>query len=551
MVDVAGDRALDQARQAFRAQDWQGAYDLVAATAGAASDADVEAVELLGEAAWWLGRIDECVVHRERAFAIRQRTGATRRAARLATLLYYDHCWQARRVVANGWLARAVRLLEDEPECPEHGYVLVLEAENAHGAGELDTAAEKAEAAAGIGRRHGDPDLEADALQCRARLLIAQGRPAEGLVLFDEAMLLAVEGKLGLFAQGKVYCSLISACEELADFQRAIEWTKVGASWAAPQLSPVFPGLCRVHQAEVLQRRGAWDEAEAEARRACDELCDVNRFNTGLAYYEIGEIRRRLGDLDGAEQAFRDATEYGSDPQPGLALLRLAQGRRDAAVSGIARAIADTGWNRLGRAKLLPAQVDIALDTGDLDTARAAAQELDAIATDYDTVGLRALAVESAGRVALAEGDHATAGRMLRQALHEWQALDLPYEVASTRVRLARACRLAGDEEGAVGSFDAAIAIFGRLGATADLAATRALRDGGAASRPGGLTAREAEVLRLVAAGHTNREIAGALHLSTKTVARHLSNIFTKTGVTSRAGATAYAFEHGIVGSRA
>jgi DNA-binding CsgD family transcriptional regulator len=546
----AGDSALEKGREAFARHDWQGAYDQLTVAAGDTS-ADAEAVELLAEAAWWLGRIDECIDLRERAFARREAEGPTRRAARIATFLYYDHCWQGRRAVAGGWLARARRLLEADPSCPEWGYLLVLEAEGAHSEGALSSAVEKANDAIGLGRKFADRDLEADALQCLGRLLIAQGRPAEGLALFDEAMLYASEGKLGLYTLGKVYCSLMSACEELADFQRATEWTQVGVAWATPHQSPVFPGLCRVHRAEMLQLKGEWVEAEAEAQRACDELCDVNRFNAGLAYYEIGEIRRRLGDLDAAERAFRLAEEYGHHPQPGLALLRLAQGNRSGASAGIARALAEQEWNRLGRAKLLPAQVEIAGAVRDVALAQASAHELHEIAAEYGTTGLRAAALGAEGRVSLAEGDHSRACGVLRRALHDWQALDLPYEIATTRVMLAQASRGAGDEEGAQRSFEAAIAVFERLGALADLEATRAMRDPADAGLPCGLTAREAEVLRLVAAGHTNKDIAQRLYLAEKTVARHMSNIFAKTGVSSRAAATAFAFERGIVGSPA
>ena len=544
----ADEGALEKGRDAFARHDWQAAYDELVgpvADAGAAP----EAIELLAEAAWWLGRLDECIELRERAFAHREAEGPTRRAARIATFLYYDHCWQGRRAVAGGWLARARRLLEAEPPCPEWGFLLVLEAEGAHSEGALSSAVEKADEAIALGRKFADRDLEADALQCLGRLLIAQGRPAEGLALFDEAMLYASEAKLGLYTLGKVYCSLISACEELADFQRAAEWAQVGVDWATPHQSPVFPGLCRVHRAEMLQLKGEWVEAEAEAQRACDELCDVNRFNAGLAYYEIGEIRRRLGDLNAAERAFRLAEEYGHHPQPGLALLRLAQGNRSGASAGIARALAEQEWNRLGRAKLLPAQVEIACAVDDLDLARASAQELRGIAAEYGTTGLRAATLGAEGRVSLADGDPLTACGVLRRALHDWQALDVPYEIATTRVLLARASRDAGDEEGAQRSFEAAIAVFERLGALADLEATRAARHPAGADLPCGLTAREAEVLRLVAAGHTNKDIAQRLYLAEKTVARHVSNIFAKIGVSSRAAATAFAFERGIVDS--
>ena len=516
--------------------------------AGVAASADPIALDVLADAAWWVSRIDECIAARERAYAAFEADAQRVQAARQAILLYDHHIWQARPAVARGWLQRARRIVAEEPEGAEHGGLLVREAEATHSEGRLDEAIELAERALALGRSLHDPNLEGDALQAIGRMLIDTGKPREGLSYYDEAMLLATGGKLKPFETGKIYCSLISACEELSDYQRAAEWTEFGARWSEGHPAAVFPGLCRVHRAEMLQRRGAWVEAEEEARRAYAELCDVNVFNASIAYYEIGEIRRRLGDIAGADEAFRRADELGRQPQPGLALLRLAQGKTEAATTGIARAVSEESWNRLSRAKLLPAQVEIAVAVGDVDLARAATGELDTIAREYDSPGLRAAATLAQGRVELAGDDPSSACATLRRALHEWQALNLPYEVASTRVLMGLACRRAGDEDAAVSSFDAGRAIFERLGADRDVARVRELR-GTAPLLPEGLTAREVEVLRLVAAGHTNREVAEQLFVAEKTVARHLSNIFAKIGVSSRSGATAYAFEHGIVGS--
>jgi len=542
---TAGNPKVERARAALARHDWPAVYALLTAAEAPEPD-DAAALEALADAAWWLSKLDECIAARERAYSRFDADGDARGAARMAIHLYSNQTFKGRSAVAGGWLQRARRLLDGLPESIEHGTLLIHEAEVANSVGDLELALEKAERAVEIGRRLQDLDLEADGLQCSGRLLIALGRPADGLALFDEAMLSAVEGRLGPFATGKVYCSLISACDELGDFQRAAEWTEVGRQWAENHPFAVFPGLCRVHRAEVLRLRGDWAEAEEEARRAYAELCDVNVFNAGAAFYEIGEIRRRLGDFDAAEEAYRRADELGREPQPGFAFLRLAQGKIDAAASSISTALAELTWDRLARAKLLPAQVEIAVAGGNLPAARVAADELEEIARAYGTPWLRAVADLARGRLDLIAGNSEAASGALRRALHHWQALDLPYEVASTRVLLGSACRSVGDEESAAASFDAAAAIFERLGAEADATRARGQREGKAVL-PDRLTAREAEVLCLVSSGRTNKEVAAELFLSEKTVARHLSNIFCKIGVSTRAGATAYAFEHDLV----
>jgi DNA-binding CsgD family transcriptional regulator len=545
---TAGNPLVERARAALARYDWAAVYAMLTAAEGPQPD-DTAALETLADAAWWLSKLDECIAARERAYSRFDAEGDVRGAARTAIHLYSDHTFKGRSAVAGGWLQRARRLLDGLPECVEHGMLLVHEAEVANSVGDLELALDKAERAVEIGRRLHDLDLEADGLQCSGRLLISLGRPADGLALFDEAMLSAVEGRLGPFATGKVYCSLISACDELGDFQRAAEWTEVGGEWAENHPFAVFPGLCRVHRAEVLTLKGEWAQAEEEARRAYTELCDVNVFNAGSAFYEIGEIRRRLGDFDAADEAYRRADELGRVPQPGCAFLRLAQGRIDAAMSSISTALAEVTWDRLARAKLLPAKVEIAVAAGKLPAAGAAADELEEIADAYATPWLRAVADLARGRLDLIVGNPEAASGALRRALHHWQTLDIPYEVASTRVLLGSASRSVGDEEGAAASFDAAAAIFERLGADADAARARGLRER-KTELPDGLTAREAEVLCLVSSGRTNKEVAAELFVSEKTVARHLSNIFCKIGVSTRAGATAYAFERNLVPRR-
>jgi DNA-binding NarL/FixJ family response regulator len=439
-------------------------------------------------------------------------------------------------------MSRANRLLADEAEGAEHGYPLFLETARLMGC-DLEAAAASATRMQELGRRFGDETLVALGVLFEGRALIKQARVAEGLGLLDEAMLAALSDDLKPMWTGAIYCGLLDACHELVDLRRAHEWTEATRRWCSPlPLASLYPGICRVHWAEVLLQRGAWDEAESEALAACEDLVEIDRFAVADGYYGIGEIRRRRGDLAGAEEAYSRAHEAGRDPQPGLALLRLAQGRPDVAVSSIASAIACTSDNRLERAPLRAAQVTIALAAGDLDLADASATEVTETAETFDSTGLRAEAHRCRGAVALARDEPVVALAALRASCTIWHELGVPYEAARTAVLLADAYDALDDHDGATRERAAARDCFEQLGAAADL---RAL-DGEA--RPSfGLTPRELEVLRLVAEGLRNRDIATTLFLSEKTVARHVSNIFTKLGVPSRAAATSFAYEHGLV----
>lgn len=537
--------SIIEAREAHARQDWQGCFELTGA-AEPSRDLAIEAerLDLLADAAWWLGRLDDCVDARERAYLLYDELDERRRAGQCAVWLYEHHCFRASPAIAGGWLRRARRALGAEEDCPEFGALLLREAEVAHGQGDLALATALADRVFSLGRQLRNADLEAEALQTLGRVVIDDGRPEEGLALLDEAMLFALDSRLSPYSTGKVYCSLISACEELSDLGRAAEWTSATARWAERHPFAVFPGLCRVHHASALQWRGRWVEAEAEATRACDELADVNLPNAAAGWAEIGDIRRRLGDLGGAEAAFLRADQLCGQPRAGLALLRLAQGSCDAATSIITEALEGAGWNRLARAKLLPARAQIAIAAGDLPAAAAAADELQAIADVFGSVGLQAAALTTHGRVQLARCDP-TACVTLRNAAARWADLGIPYEIATARTLLGQACRDSGDEGGATAAFAAARQVFDVLGVR------QGARQGppplSVSSLPAGLSAREAEVLRLVAAGHPNKAVAAALFLSDKTIARHLSNIFTKVGVSTRAAATAYAFEHGLM----
>jgi ATP/maltotriose-dependent transcriptional regulator MalT len=513
-------------------------------------------LEALGDAAWWLRRLPECVGARERAVAAHLAAGDPGRAAGVALQLFYTCFVRGERAIATGWLRRAIRLLEHEPEGAVHGHVRVAQARVARAQGDVEGELAHARAAVELGQRYGDADLVALGQYIEGRLLVRQGKVADGMATLDEAMLAATQGELGPMTTGQVYCNVIAACQELGDLRRAGEWTEALRGWSSSQPASVFPGLCRVHRAEVMHFRGAWADAEAEARAACTDLLDSMPGFAGEAFYEIGEVRRRRGDLAEAEAAFQRASELGREPQPGLALVRLEQGRHDVSATALRRVLAEEP-NRLVRARLLAAQVKVALAGGELETAGTAADELGRIARDYGSEALEASAISSRGAVEFATGDIDAALRSLRRAWELWQVADCPFEAAEARRLLGLASRRIGDEEGADLAIGWARDVFERLGASTESARTTELlgapaqpaADPRGAPLPAGLTAREVEVLCLVAAGKSNREIAAELYLSAKTVARHLSNIFCKLDVSSRTAAAAFAFEHGLTGA--
>jgi ATP/maltotriose-dependent transcriptional regulator MalT len=544
--------ALAAARAAIASHDWQGAHDVLAEVVfDDACLEDAERLDLLADAAWWLGRLDECTAAREAAYRLYDDHGDTRRAASCAVWLYEHHTFAGRGAIAGGWLRRARRAVEGDEECVAFGALLLREAEVAHGSGALDRAVDNARQVIALARRLRCFDLEAEALQTAGRVLIDQGHVTEGMGHLDEAMLFAVEGRLGPYSTGKVYCSLIGACEDLGDYDRAAEWTEATQRWADDHPFCIFPGICRVHRAIVLKRRGSLAEAEREAIQACDELRHSRPVASAAAWAEVGDVCRRLGELDRAEEAFSRATEVSGSPCSAPALLRLAQGRVEIARTIMGGCLEATA-NPLARASLLPNFVQVAVAAGELDAAAEALGELEQILSVVDSPGGQAAALAARGRLLLARGDGRAARVALQDALERWRALDVPYEAATTGTLLGEALRRCGDEQAAVAAFTTAAALFDQIGARLD---ARLAGDGARPAltppRPAGLTEREVEVLRLAAAGLTNSDIAAALYLSAKTVSRHLSNIFSKIGVTSRAGATAFAFEHALVEPRA
>lgn len=545
---MGGDGELARGREAAGRLAWADAYTALS-LADRSSPLAGEDLELLATAAYLLGRVEESLQALQRAQQIHAEGGDPRRAARCAFWLWFHLINQEELAQASGWLARANRLLEHEQqECAERGYMLIPVAFQHVVAGDYRGAQRAAARAAAIGRRAADADLVAFALVLHGRAMVREGRVGEGLALLDEAMVAVVAGELSPPVAGTVYCSMIDACQEISEWRRAHEWTAALTAWCEKQPDMItFTGQCLVHRAQILQLHGAWPQAVEEAKRAGERLVQgADRRVSGAAFYQQAEVYRVLGDFTAADDAYRQASHWGLEPQPGLALLRLAQGRTSAAAAAIRRVLAETS-ERFRRGKLLPAKVEIMLAVGDRPAARDAADELTGISERYDTPTLRAAAGAAHGAVLLAEGDARAAVVALRGAWQMWRELDAPYEAARVRVLVGLGCRALGDEEAAALDLDAARSVFAQLGAAPDLARLERLDERKAASSRHGLTMRELQVLGLLAAGKTNHAIASDLVLAEKTVDRHVSNIYTKLGVSSRAAATAYAYRQGLL----
>lgn len=536
----------ERGRVAFTRRAWGEAYaELFAADRDA--PLGIEDLERLAVAAYMLGRDDESADAWERAHQACLHLGDAVRAARCAFWLAFGLINRGEVARGGGWLARVQRLLDDtDRDCVERGYLLAPAAIARFAAGDPATAYATFSQAAAIGDQFHDPDLMVLARTGQGRTLIRLGKIAEGMVLLDEVMVAVMADAVSPILVGATYCSVMDACREIFDLRRAREWTAALSHWCAsqPDLVP-YRGQCMVYRAEIMQLHGAWSDAVDEATRACEWLSRPPAPAAGPAFYQRAELHRLRGEFAKAEQAYRKASQLGHIPQPGLALLRLAQGRLDAAVAAIRRAV-EEAQDRLTRAKVLAAHAEIMLAARDLPAARVAADELTAVAADLDAPLLRAVAAHATGAVLLAEGDARAAVDALRRAWTAWQELDAPYEAARARTLIGLAYRALGDRDTAAMELDAARWVFRQLGAMPDVIRVEALVREAAPAAAGGLTAREMEVLRLVAAGKTNRAIADDLFLSERTVDRHVSNIFTKLGVSSRAAATAYAVEHDL-----
>lgn len=546
-LSVSGANPTERARGCLARREWAGAYEaLVAADAALALGGDD--LELLALSAYLVERDDDYLAALERAHHAHLDAGEWQRAVRCAFWLGLRLLLRGESGRASGWLTRARRLLEPRADCVEHGYLLLPVVQEHLDAGRCDSAHAAAGEAAQIGERFGDADLTSLARHLQGRALIRHGQIESGMALLDEAMLPVAAGQLSPLVTGLIYCSAIEGCQQVYALARAGEWTAALARWCDAQPGMVaFTGTCLVHRAEIMQFHGAWQEALEEAQRAC--RCFAHRADrraAAAAFCQQADVHRLRGDLDAAEAMYAQANDLGRDPQPGLALLRLAQGRIGEAAAAIGRAVG-AAPDESERARLLPAQVEILLRAADVAQAGSACEELEQIARRFAAPVLRGSAAQARGAVALAHGDAAAALQCLRRALDIWHEVEAPYEAARTRVWIAGACRAMGDQDGAAMELSAARSAFERLGAAADVRHIERLTAAVDLRLPGGLSRRELEVLRLLATGRTNKAIAAVLFLSEKTVSRHTSNIFGKLDVRSRAAATAYAYEHHLL----
>ena len=538
-------RALERGRELFARKAWAESYRLLQE-----ADRDVplepEDLERLAIAAYLVGQDDDCDVISARAHQRFLDRGDREGAARAAFWLAYALLARGAMAPAAGWLARAERVLDEgQLDCVVRGYLLIPTAIRHAVQGDPAAAHEAFSQAAEIARRFADRDLASLACHGRGRTLIHLGHISEGIALLDEAMASVIAGDVTSLVAGNVYCSVLEACQETFDLRRAYEWTTSLARWCATQPDLVrYRGECLLYRAEVLQLRGNWSDAARDAQDACALL--MSRPMEGAAFYRVGEIHRLQGEFTKAEEAYTRAHERGRRPQPGLSLLRLAQGRIDAAAASIRGALLDTRA-RAARARMLAAAAEILLVADDLASARVASAELSEIAIAVGAPLLAAESAHAAGAVLLADGDVEAASTSLRQAFDIWRDLEMPYEEAQTGVLLAAVCERRGDQDGRRLELDAARRLFKQLNAAPCLARLAEQSDHTTPQPAGSLSEREVQVLRLLATGKTNRAIADELFISEKTVARHMSNIFDKLGVSSRTGATAWAFQHNLI----
>lgn len=549
---------VDLARRHYAEASWRAAYDAFT-TVDAELGLGPAELELMARAAYMLGRDDDYVAGLERAHHEHLRRSDLPRAAGCAFWIGHNMLFRGDPARANGWFSVGQRLLSDPPTaCVEAGYLLIPEWLEQMGAGNWESGFETAGRAARIGEEFGDADLIWLARDEQARALIRQGRTREALDLVDEVLIVVDSRTLSPIVSGIVYCNTIAFCRDAYAERQARVWTDALTAWCDTQPQMVaHRGLCLVHRAEVLELRGDWPDALETASRAAEQFTDgaLNQIACGRAHYRLGEIHRLAGRLADAEMCFRNAHRSGYEPQPGLALVRLAEGQTSAAAAAIRRAVAER-LDPLERAPLLPAYVRIMIQLGDVDAARAASRQLDELVANRGTESLMAMADHARACVALSDGDAVGCLGHARSAWQAWHDLEAPYEAARSRVLVAQACLALGDADSADLELRTAREAFVQLDAAPDVIVVDSILGDGPTSTPTPgrdwrLSARELEVLGLLVGGRTNRQIAEEMVLSEHTVARHLQNLFRKLGVTSRTAASTFAFEHDLLpGSR-
>lgn len=534
----------------FRTGEWLTAFELLR-SADEAGGLDGPALERYATAAYMIGREDAFADLMQRAFDAHCGAKADMRAARVAFWLGLTLMFRGEFGQGSGWLARAGRLVEEHgADCVERGYVLLPRAEQSLSSGDLAEAERLSVDAVGIGSRFADEDLLAIARHLLGRCRLLAGRMTDGLGLLDEAMVAVTTGRVSPMVTGLIYCSVIDICQTFHIYQRAKEWTDALSGWCASQPELVsFTDRCLIHRSEILIFDGKWEAAAAEAARASSRLQrSPARHRAAPAVYLEGEVHRLCGRFAAAQKSYRTAHQLGHDPQPGFALMRLEQGDLQSATSAIERSLSALR-DDLGRMHLLPAAIEIALGAGDIGAAQAHCAELTRLSHSFPSTLVEAMLSEATGDVSFATAGPAAALPEFRRSAEIWRTLGIPYRLAHVRLKTGRACAVLGDTEGARAEMEAARDGFAELGAVPDAkkaeAALRGLRKTG---QGGLLTPRQTEVLALIAQGLTNRDIAERLGLSRRTIDRHVGDILTRTGVPTRAAATAYALTRGLIG---
>jgi DNA-binding CsgD family transcriptional regulator len=535
------------AREAYARRAWAEAHTLY--DAADTADLDLDDIERAATSAHLL-----CDDPRSRewlALGYREavRTREVPRAARFAFWIGHTLMFEGAMSESAGWHARGRQLLSEHEECVELGYLLLPGGIKQIFSGEYAAARETIGQARAIAQRFGDLSLLAMTGHGMGRALVRLGAVEEGMTLLDSVMVSVTADEVSPMVVGEVYCGVLEACREVFDLRRAREWTAALTRWCDGQPELVaHRGPCMVYRAEVMQFHGAWDEALAEARRACEWLAPpATGEGGGDAYYRLGELHRLRGDYPEAEEAYRQASRLGRQPEPGLQLLWHARGQGLAARTALERALKETRAEPARHAPILEAHIQLCLAAGDTAKAWTATRELAEIAGALGIQYLKALTLQCEGAILLAEERPAEALARLRSAWSEWQKLEAPYESARVRALIGDTCRALGDQQSAVLEWDAARWCFQQLGARPDLERLEQFdRSPARANAPAGLSRRELDVLRLVAAGLTNREIGAELVISEHTVARHVQNMLAKVGCSTRAALAAFAAENGL-----